>query len=145
MSFGQPESGKTTASSAGYVYTFSLLCVRIPQEILYIIAYYFSTHAGDLKYIWQDVQKIIDTPHIHNHKDARCKEMYTPDRIKEEHPTYNTMSCEHLCGRPGSKKLCALSKKKHYHFYVHRMVKRRNSYIEYCYVNNRRPCIGTKT
>ena len=94
VSFGQPESGETTTSFAGYVYTFSLLHVRIPQEILCIIAYYFSTHAGDLKYIWQDVPKIIDTPRIHNHKDARCKEMYTPDRIKEEHPTYNTMSCE---------------------------------------------------
>ena len=90
----QPESGKATTSSARYVYTFSLLHVCIPQEILCIIAYYFSTHAGDLKYIWQDVPKIIDTPRIHNHKDARCKEMYTPDRIKEEHPTYNTMSCE---------------------------------------------------
>ena len=72
--------------------------------------------------------------------DARCKAVYTPDLIKEEHPTYNTMSCEQtFVWLSRFKKVVCAMHKTHHHFYIRRMVKRRNSYIEYCYMNNRRP------
>ena len=36
------------------------------------------------------------------------------------------------------KVICAMPKT-HFHFFLHRMIKRRNLYITYCYANNRRP------
>ena len=35
--------------------------------------------------------------------------------------------------------------KTHHHFYLHRMVRRRNSYIEQCYANGRRPVLPRST
>ena len=49
---------------------------------------------GDLKYIWQDITKIIDTLHINNHVDEQCRRKYDPSSVKELNPTFNTMSCE---------------------------------------------------
>ena len=49
---------------------------------------------GDLKYIWLDITKMIDSLHIKNHRDPQCKRKYDPSVLKEEHPGYNTMSCE---------------------------------------------------
>ena len=61
--------------------------------------------------------------------------MYSPEIIKEEHPTYNTMSCEQtFVWLSRFKKVVCTMQKTHPHFYIHRMVKRRNSYIEYCYM-----------
>ena len=36
---------------------------------------------GDLKYMWLDVNKVIDTLHLTNHKDKRCHQLYNPDKI----------------------------------------------------------------
>ena len=30
-------------------------------------------------HMWLDVKKIIDTLHIQNHKDKRCRELYSPE------------------------------------------------------------------
>ena len=49
---------------------------------------------GHLSQLWFDVKKIIDSLHISNHKDQACKEMYSPAKIKEDHPNFNTMCCE---------------------------------------------------
>ena len=95
-----------------------------------------------MQVIWQDIRKIIDTLHIWNHKDSRCKQMYSPEIIKEEHPTYNTMSCEQtFVWLSRFKKIVCAMQKMHHHFYIHRMVKRRDSYIKYCYMNNHRPLL----
>ena len=47
---------------------------------------------GDLKYIWLDVNKIIDSLHLSNHKDDRCKVTYDPAKMLSD--GMNTMSCE---------------------------------------------------
>ena len=95
---------------------------------------------GDLKFLWLDIKKIIDTLHIHNHKDPKCHQLYNPDQLKEENPSYNTMSCEQTFAWISRfKKILAAMQKTHHHFYVHRMVKRRNKYISFCYRNGRRP------
>ena len=93
---------------------------------------------GDLAHIWMDVNKIIDGLHIKNHRDERSKEKYNPDRLEGEN--FNTMSCEQTFAWLSRYKkiLCAMPKT-HYHFYLHRMVKRRNKYISFCYVIGRRP------
>ena len=95
---------------------------------------------GDLKFIWLDIKKIIDSLHIHNHKDTQCHQRYNPDQLKETNPYYNTMSCEQtFAWFSRYKKILGAMGKVHHHFYLHRMVKRRNSYISYCYSNGRRP------
>ena len=50
---------------------------------------------GNLTHLWLDITKIIDTLHIANHKDSRCRETYSPQQLKKEHPHINTMCCEH--------------------------------------------------
>lgn len=90
--------------------------------------------------IWLDVRKIIDSLHIKNHKDKRCHELHHPDKIKESHPEINTMCCEQTFAWLGRYKKIVLGMgKRHHHFYLHRMIKRRNKYIELCYSQNRRP------
>ena len=54
----------------------------------------FLNTTGDLKHIWMDITKIIDTLHIKNHVDETCKLRYNPESIKKENPTFNTMACE---------------------------------------------------
>lgn len=95
---------------------------------------------GTLKYIWLDIRKVIDELHIRNHKDPYCHENYNTDDLKRMNPHFNTMSCEQTFAWLSRHKriLCAMPKT-HFHFYMHCMVKRRNEYISYCYVNNRRP------
>ena len=41
--------------------------------------------------MWLDVKKIIDTLHIQNHKDKRCRE---PEAVKLENSNTNTMCSE---------------------------------------------------
>ena len=97
---------------------------------------------GNLAFLWSDIIKIIDTLHIKNHKDSRCKELYDPEKIKGDNPSLNTMSCEQtFVWLSRFKKILSAMRKTHFHFYLHRMVKRRNIYIEYCYANNRRPLL----
>ena len=92
---------------------------------------------GDLKHIWQDVTKIIDSLHLKNHKDPRCQQ-YDPKHILE--PGMNTMSCEQtFAWLSRYKKILSAMPKIHHHFYLHRMVQRRNKYISRCYEQGRRP------
>ena len=77
--------------------------------------------------------------HIRNHKDTRCRQRYDPMPVKEENPNFNTMSCEQtFAWLARYKKIVVSMGKCHHHFYLHRMVKRRNRYIAFCYANNRR-------
>ena len=96
---------------------------------------------GDLKYIWQDTfGKIIDTLHIHNHVDKECQVKYSPQELKENNEDFNTMVCEQtFAWLSRYKKILCSMPKIHHHFYLHRMIKRRNTYISYCYSHGRRP------
>ena len=93
---------------------------------------------GDLQHIWQDTTKIIDKLHLKNHKDPRCHELYNPaDVLTDE---MNTMACEQtFAWLSRYKKILSAMPKTHHHFYIHRMVKRRNDYIAVCYKEGRRP------
>ena len=84
---------------------------------------------GDFQHLWADVQKIIDSLHIGNHKDKRCQELYNPEIFKN--PEMNTMSCEQtFAWLSRYKRILSSMPKRHHHFYLHRMVRRRNAYIE---------------
>ena len=110
--------------------------------LIYLNWLLITCSTGDLKHIWQDVNKIIDSLHIKNHKDRSCREKYDPQVLKKKCSTYNTMCCEQTFAWLSrfKKILCAMPKE-HFHFYMHRMVKRRNKYIEYCYAQKRRPVL----
>ena len=47
----------------------------------------------DLKYIWLDVNKVIDDFHMKNHRDPSCKKKYSTDDLREAKPDLNTMAC----------------------------------------------------
>ena len=92
---------------------------------------------GNLKHIWMDVGKVIDSLHLKNHKDERCQQ-YDPKKIME--PGMNTMSCEQtFAWLSRYKKILSAMPKIHHHFFLHRMVQRRNNYISWCYTMGRRP------
>lgn len=94
---------------------------------------------GDLKYIWSDLNKVINELHIKNHKDPRCQQFYSTKQLREELPEANTISCEQTFAWLSRHKkiLCAMPKI-HFHFYLHRLIKRRNRYIEYCYLTGKK-------
>lgn len=93
----------------------------------------------ELKFIWMDVNKVIDYFHIKNHCDTSCKKKYSTETLRKANPDVNTMAAEQTFGWLSRHKkiLCAMPKI-HFHFYLHRMVKRRNKYISYCYANGLR-------
>ena len=97
---------------------------------------------GHLTNLWLDIKKIIDSLHIVNHNDRRCRETYDPESLKKEQPDMNTMCCEQtFAWLSRYKRILNSMPKTHHHFYLHRMVRRRNAYIERCYVQGRRPVV----
>jgi len=92
--------------------------------------------------MWSAIKKIIDSLHIKNHVDKRCKELYSPESIKVEYPALNTMAAEQtFVWLSRFKKILAAMNKTHHMFYLHRMVTIRNRYTEYCYKCNRKPLL----
>ena len=94
---------------------------------------------GKLKYIWNDIHKIIDDLHLKNHKDPRCTLNYSSASLRDDIPDMNTMSCEQTFAWLSRFKLCAMPKVHHHYFYLHRLTKRRNKYISFCYSHHKRP------
>lgn len=92
--------------------------------------------------IWHNVDKIVDSFHVKNHVSAKCREQFSPARIKAENPNYNTQAGEQTFVWVGRFKhiLCSMNKT-HHLFYLHRMVLRRNLYSEKCYKNGRKPIL----
>ena len=99
-----------------------------------------------LDQLWIKVIKIIDTFHLPNHVSEECKLKYSPERIKEKYPHFNTQVGEqtftwlhrfrHI--------LCAMPKI-HHLFYLHRMVVRRNLYTAKCYQHGKKPLLPKLT
>jgi len=48
----------------------------------------------DLKYIWLDVNKVIDEFHMKNHRDVSCKQKYNTEDLRKANPDLNTVACE---------------------------------------------------
>ena len=92
--------------------------------------------------VWLKINKIIDPLHIRNHKQAKCKENYNPEKVKQEIPEANFMCAEQtFCWLGRYKKIFNSMNKVHFHFMMHRLVKGRNSYTSYCYKNMRKPLL----
>ena len=95
-----------------------------------------------LQNIWLDISKIIDSFHLRNHKNQACQTKYSPHKMKEEHPEFNTQAGEQTFTWAGRFKniLCAMNKT-HHLFYLHRMILRRNAYTSRCYQKGRKPIL----
>ncbi len=102
--------------------------------------------APPLDQLWLSVTKIIDKFHFRNHVDSRCRELYSPDGVKDKYPKFNTQAGEQTFVWVGRFKhiLCSMSKT-HHLFYLHRMVRRRNAYTCKCYQYGRKPILPKRT
>lgn len=92
--------------------------------------------------LWLDVKKIIDVFHFKNHVGIDCRSKFSPEKMKEEHPTFNTQAGEQTFVWVSRFQhiLCSMNKI-HHLFYLHRMVLRRNSYTSKCYLYAKKPIL----
>ena len=44
--------------------------------------------------LWLDVEKVIDSFHLSNHVSTACKDNFSPSKLKEDYPNYNTQAGE---------------------------------------------------
>ena len=96
--------------------------------------------------LWLDVKKVIDVFHFQNHVSAECRAKFSPAKLKEEHPEFNTQAGEQtfVWIHRFSHILCSMNKT-HHLFYLHRMVLRRNDYTSQCYVKGKKPILPKAT
>lgn len=117
---------------------------------------------GKFSEIWLTIGKCIDPLHIKNHKvDQRiqqtlkdknsifiefqrpdCKTLYAPEKVKEDWPEANLMIAEQtFCWLGRFKKILPSMSKNHFHFILHRLIKKRNKYTEYCHIVGKYPLL----
>ena len=96
--------------------------------------------------LWMNIGKIIDVFHFGNHVSPECKERFSPAKLKESNPNFNTQAGEQTFVWVSRFQhiLCSMTKT-HHLFYLHRMVLRRNAYTAKCYKNNRKPILPKVT
>ena len=85
--------------------------------------------------------EVIDMFHLRNHI-SQCQSKYSAQRLKDQHPHYNTQAGEQTFVWLSRYKhiVCAMTKT-HHLFYLHRMVRRRNYYTAKCYSYGRKPVL----
>lgn len=92
--------------------------------------------------MWMNVKKIIDVFHFKNHISPTCKERYSPDEVKRQHPKWNTEAGEQTFVWLSRYKHIVCSMPKFHHlFYLHRMVIRRNNYTSKCNSHGKKPLL----
>ncbi len=92
--------------------------------------------------MWSSINKVIDSLHIRNHKDAKCKENYDPIKLKEQLPGMNTMAAEQtFVWLARFKKILCSMPKTHHLFFLHRIVVHRNRYTVSCYKRGLKPLL----
>ena len=93
--------------------------------------------------LWKDnLIKIIDSLHLHNHSRKNCHIDFNPSILKKEMPNANTMICEQTFTWLGRFKKILNSLPKHrFDFMLHRLIIHRNRYTEYCHSHNKYPLL----
>ena len=96
--------------------------------------------------LWLDINKIIDVFHLKNHMSMDCRAKFSPAKMKEEHPNFNTQAGEQTFVWVSRFRhiLCSMNMI-HHLFYLHRMVLRRNNYTSKCYLNGKKPILPKST
>lgn len=81
--------------------------------------------------MWRNIRKIIDRLHLANHKHPKCKEVYNADKALP--PGNNTMVAEQtFFWFSRFKKIANSMSQTHHLFFIHRNIKRRNTYTANC-------------
>ena len=92
--------------------------------------------------VWQEIGKCIDPLHLRNHRRPECGQHYSPQQVKDVIPEANLMIAEQtFCWMGRFKKILNSMGKTHFHFVLHRLIKQRNSYTEYCHLNGKYPLL----
>ena len=138
---------------------FCLLLKEIPEQLRnskrYFFAYDNVCNLANMKLwreplpirsfpnLWKDnLIKIIDSLHLHNHKRSSCHVNFNPNVLKKELPNANTMICEQTFTWLGRFKKILNSLPKHrFDFMLHRLIIHRNRYTEYCHSVNKYPLL----
>ena len=93
-----------------------------------------------LNEMWLKVTKIVDSLHFRNHVDSKCRELYNPAKVKEQHPKYNTMAAEQtFVWLSRYKRILSATNKTHHCFMLLMLIYRHNRYLELCHIINRMP------
>ena len=71
--------------------------------------------------LWLDVEKVIDVFHFKNHISADCQKNFSPTKLKEKYPHFNTQAGEQtfVWVHRFSHILCSMNKT-HHLFYLHK-------------------------
>ena len=93
--------------------------------------------------LWNDnLIKIIDSVHLHNHKRESCKRDFNPSIMKNSLPNGNTMICEEtFAWLSRFKKILNVLPKHRFEFMLHRLIIHRNRYTEYCHKTKKYPLL----
>ena len=96
--------------------------------------------------IWLNVEKMIDSFHFKDHTYPECKTRFSPVKVKQDNPDWNTQAGEQTFVWVGRFRhiLCPMNKT-HHLFHLHRMVRRRNAYTSKCYTYGRKPVLPKRT
>ena len=88
------------------------------------------------------IMQVIDSFHYKNHTDPECKVKFNPSVVQDKYPNVNLMCCEQtfIWLSRYKKIVCAMSKN-HHLFFLHRIIKRRNEYTEFCHNQGRKPLL----
>ena len=91
--------------------------------------------------LWtENLGKIIDNLHLHNHVRKSCHTDFNPKILKAELPNANTMICEQTFAWLGRyKKILNVLPKHRFEFMLHRLIVHRNNYTEYCHLHHKYP------
>lgn len=90
--------------------------------------------------MWKSITKVIDRLHLQNHKNPKCKKHYNPDDVLP--PGYNTMVAEQTFSWFSRfKKIANSMSQTHHLFFIHRNIKRRNSYTAKCRKKGKEPLL----
>ena len=75
-------------------------------------------------------------------KRPDCKTVYSPAKVEQKYPGTNLMIAEQTFAWMGRfKKILNSMNKTHFHFVLHRMIVKRNKYIEYCHAVSNYPLL----
>ena len=91
--------------------------------------------------LWtENLVKIIDNLHLHNHVRKSCHTDFNPKILKAELPNANTMICEQTFAWLGRyKKILNVLPKHRFEFMLHRLIVHSNNYTEYCHLHHKYP------
>ena len=91
--------------------------------------------------LWtENLIKIIDSIHLHNHKRESCHKDFNPKILKEKLPDGNTVICEQtFCWLGRFKRILNALPKHRFEFMLHRLIIHQNRYTEYCHLTKKYP------